>query len=239
MLSYDLQCYVNYDYDKEYPCQTFYGYAEDEGEDENYHSSCYDICRCGTIVNAQVISVDTWSLAKRFSPDSNDLILTYCIDRILVAQHTYCEDNWDVIIDGGYYGDEIGGVKLIPDLQNILASTFQNLLAQESDSDKIKFVLIEEYGYLLDSIKDLIFSIELVEKDKIIVPNKEYKNTAGKGIYDSLTYEGPRGVLRETENGGLILIDGYHRFSAFENDEAEMKMVVGRIGKKSGFAPQV
>lgn len=216
--------YVSYDYDRVYDCQTSYTCYDDNTDEGNNYNSCNDICRCGRIVNAHVTSVDTWGLAKELSSEPNDSILTYCIDRTLVALKIYDQDNWDFDIGGGYYGEELGGVVLT--CHGMVDTALIHLCSLKSDSDRIKFALVEEYGFLLDSIKDLEFTIETVNRVDIKIPNEAYKIQAGTGIYKDSDYEGPRGVLRESQDGHLILIDGYHRFSAFEHEE-EMKMVVG------------
>lgn len=217
--------YVEYDYDTMYDCHSNY-LAEDE------YNSCRGICRCGRIVDTRVTSVDTWGLAKDISSNKDDLLLIYCIDRVLVANRIYDTDNWDFDITGGYYGEELRRISLYDN--TTLNTAIEHLLNQDSDSNKVKFALVEEYGYLLDTIKDLEFSIELVKREDIIIPNKNYANQSGPGIYKASSYEGPRGVLRE-EDGRLILIDGYHRYAAFEEDE--MKMVVGRHGKGQNLLP--
>jgi hypothetical protein len=228
---------VDCDYDTVYDC---------------YSHNCGSICRCGVIMNARVTSVDTWSMAEDLV-GSDDKTLLYCVDRLLVAGRIYEDCSWDVETCNSYYGEEIDGI--FPESVGEINKRLNHLYYLSSDSERIKYVLIEEYGYLLDTIKDLEFSIENMRRDDVKIPNTSYHDkieSKDLGIYldeswvypqkkgkkkgkaqrvNLFNYLGPVCVVREDKEGNKILIDGYHRYSASANRQRNnpIKVVVGRL----------
>lgn len=218
--------YVDYDYDRERECSY----------DNNI---CDGICRCSRITRCQISSVDTWKFAEQISLIENASILTYCIDRLLVINQIHYTDYWDFNITRGYYGDEFEGLKFLK--ADDVNEQLSKLYSIADDSARIKFVLVAEYGYLLESIKDLVFGLEVIKRDEIKIPNLQYSQEVNPEHYQSeqwragikhkhLSYQGPIAVLRENSAGQLILIDGYHRYAASEG-ETNVKVIVGRPGK--------
>jgi hypothetical protein len=216
---------VETEYDSDYNCEAY---------------GCDSICRCCTIENARVTEVDTWSIAE-YLVGETDPILLYCVDRLLVASRIHEDWNWYVDIGGSYYGDEIDGVRLEGTTE--INKRLAHLYSLDSDSERIKYVLIEEYGYLLDTLKDLEFSLEEMRREDIRIANTSMqkritgdlgpylKETWNKGKRVSgFSYTGPVCVVRENSNGEMVLVDGYHRYSASEKREINtaIKVIVGR-----------
>ena len=114
---------VDFKYDLEYDYNTYTScherYCNEEG-----------ICRCSTIQNAHVVSVnipnmvnhiydyyfdDSISTKRNFTINSilggvSKEIDIYTIDRILRINKAYEPSNWEVQVCGGYYGEEIDDV---------------------------------------------------------------------------------------------------------------------------------
>jgi hypothetical protein len=200
-------------------------------------------CRCNKIVNARITSVSIPSLTKYITEHTKDMVEKYCVDRILRIHKIYESDNWYIQIGGGYYGEEVYKVTLECGVVSAINDDLIELEKIESDSNKIKFILRREYGYLLDVIKDLKFSIEKIKRDDIKIPNDHYHGKISAANYvmyltesyytnvpQTYNFDGPVGVLREDDAGNLILVDGYHRYSASAHRKRNTKLraVVGR-----------
>lgn len=166
---------AEYDYDAECPC------------DEDPEICANDYCRCRRISNQRITNVKgSWSLAENIAgietvyskdinnkyikiknPPNTNPILLYCIERILVSSNFYNEDNWEIGVEGGYYGEEIGDITPSEDLVTEINLKLKNLQYIEDDSERIKFILTLEYGCLLEELKDLTFSLEEVAFEQI------------------------------------------------------------------------
>ena len=105
---------TEYDYDSLTSC------SENGCDDEG-------ICRCSTIENAHIISVNITSMINDIYPSYFDKSLAtkrnstinsilggvskeidiYTIDRILRINKVYEPTNWEINVCGGYYGQEI------------------------------------------------------------------------------------------------------------------------------------
>ena len=232
---------IDYDYDYTHNCSS-YGCNED------------GICRCGEIIDARVESVDVESIADYVMDGKKDPLLKYCIERILVTNKIYEDHHWYLDVGPGYYGDEINGISL--ESANEFDKKLNHLFSLQTDSERIRYALIEEYGYLLEVIKDLEFSIEKVSRDDIKIPNDHYHakitpdsysmyvdKTTKPGpwankIYQgpiteyAYSYKGPACVVREDDDGNLILVDGYHRYTALQHRKRNRKINV-IVGRKS------
>jgi hypothetical protein len=137
----------------------------------------------------------------------------YCFDRICTAFKIYDKDHYEVESCGGYYGEEIEGVYF--DNESGLLEAFADLLALETDLEKIKYVLEIEYGYLLDKVKASTHAyISTVYTRAIDLPQQEYFVKLDKAVIeDYKNRKLPIAVCLEC-GGRYKLIDGYHRFVA-------------------------
>jgi hypothetical protein len=219
----NLQYEVEYDYERsQCTCNAY--------EDGDY-------CRCTTIERAWVESINVHQVIekfyKKYCPEQSK-INRYCFDRICTAFKIYDKDHYEVESCGGYYGEEIEGVYF--DNESGLLEAFADLLALETDIEKIKYVLEIEYGYLLERIKNkTVAKIEMVNTDSIVLPQQEYFVKLDREVIeDYKNRDLPIAVcLKEKEivseffdryNYRYILVDGYHRFIA--NKDKKMMVVV-------------
>lgn len=213
---------VDYDYKEETDCYS-YG-CIDEG-----------ICRCGRIYNAEVYKVDANSAIKNFvegwdkiAPVSQKKILTY-LDKHLQFSSP---DSWNVEVEPGYYGDEIGSVTFTK--QDELRKTL-NLFALKEPN------FTDELGILtyvrgkgtgtagltpLEALKAqlaaenpnttslLVEKANQITKSKIalrdiMIPNKgHFANVKPATMPKS---DAIAGVVFKDRNGKYRLIDGYNR----------------------------
>ena len=164
----NLQWIVSYDYDRT-PCHC----------DDDY-------CRCTQIINAHVCKVNVKmivsELSKKYSK-SKSSIDVYCFDRICYALKIYDKDLYEVEVGGGYYGEEVYGVYF--ENEEKIVNAYNELLALNSDIEKIKYCLRLEYGYLIDCVESSSF-VDIIEVDphEIYTPQMEYFRRVDKDVID-------------------------------------------------------
>lgn len=221
----------DYTYNTEYSCETFG--CNQEG-----------ICRCGSIVDLEVTKIDlsylTQEIYEQLIPSDRksrkrdtklsqllyggEVVDKYCIYRILSINKVYNPNLWEVNITGGYYGDEIDGVHLDKSVLSKIESECQKLFELESLSDKLRYVIELEYGYVLDDLQDCEF--ELISIYKSYIDFKKLNQNHIKMVkmedldhYSIDNYDLPRGIVRGDSSGWVPvdnykIVDGFHRIIA-------------------------
>lgn len=222
---------VNYDYSDYRNCDA-YG-CDDEG-----------ICRCGTIENAHVLTVDIPSIVSEIYANHFDNSLAskrnstinsilggvskeidiYTIDRILRINKAYLPDNWEVQVCGGYYGEEIDDIILENSIAQKIEDQIHEALSIIDLTSRIEYLLKLEYGHILPDLQGRQYSLETVERDSIIFGSDEHYrkvNTENLDHYSDKNYGGIRGIAL-VKDGRFRLIDGYHRSSTSENIKIQL-----------------
>jgi hypothetical protein len=176
-----------------------------------------DYCRCSKIVNAEVTSVDFNSVFDYISKEldaycdvhsKDKTFIDYCLHRILAIEKIYDPSLWEVNIVGGYYGQETDG-GAFANKEKILNHCQE--LIKLSPSDRIRYVLNLEYGYLLPELEKCDFAIEKISTGYITNVNNGYHKIK-IGTYNSKSYSLPIGIYLKN-NERYRLIDGWHRYT--------------------------
>jgi len=195
-----------------------------------------EYCGCSRIERAEVESVDIDYVSsclskevlraiKPFKLEIDREILEYCLDRFFRHSGLRDRHNYYVQTCSGYYGEEIDkviyeGGELVYPVSDMVHGSSLNAL---------RFVLEEEYGYLLDFLKSAedcrIF--DGVSFDDIEVPNADHYVRLDKNLVEKYKDYGlPIGVYRES-GWKYRLIDGYHRLkAALAADKKTFKVIV-------------
>lgn len=187
-----------------------YGGVEYDYDRTSCQGNCDDYCRCTEIINTRITEINYNYIVKSITESVKDnVILTYCIDRI-IRSSKLDEDDFEISTCRGYYGEEIDGVYLDQKKNDTIYNNLKQL-ENMSDIEKVKFVLTLEYGYLLDVIENTTeVSIKEIDLDKITF-QQDYRKKINldEDFYDE-KFTLPRGIF--IENGEAHrLIDGYHR----------------------------
>lgn len=219
---------VDINYDRHYSC-------DENGCDKE------GICRCCKIINQCVTNVDIQLLSEHIfnmlidtntSQGKRDAYISdilyggksidiYCIDRILRHYKVYDPKSWDIEIYDWYYGEEIKEVSIKEDIFIKVMNDISNIMSMGNISDKIRYILTLEYGYLLDFLKEGEFNLIKINKSNIdfsLSSYKQIKNVFLKIVnhkidyYDS-RYILPRGIVLKVGDKFKI-IDGYHRINS-------------------------
>jgi hypothetical protein len=195
--------------------ERFFGYDTAEFDyDRTDCTGCSDYCRCTRIINAHITEINVDVILDNLTKDLDDVLLTYCVDRTARASKLLNKDSWEVDVQGGYYGDEANGVRLH---DTVLSDLIQSLKDLEplSDADRIKKVLVDEYGYLLPHLVTCT-KVKVIQADlgQMEMRQDHYRSKIAKEMVDYYTdYKFPRAAC--TYQGTYTVIDGYHRmFSA-------------------------
>ena len=216
------------------------------------------ICRCGQIsdcsisdinINMMVDSIysdiygDYTKLSKRdeklnqilngYGKDFN----IYTIDRILRIKKVYKNENWDIEITSGYYGQEVGDVTIKEDLAKELELLINRALEIEDISERVNFLLFLEYGSIHNKLIGVEYSIVEIDRDLIHYGSQSNKKSALKEIqnslknhyndYDSKWIRNINNIMGivVTDDKMWRLIDGYHR--CLSTNKKMVKVLVG------------
>lgn len=216
--NYNFRWAVEIDYRSDYSCD---------------ESGCNSegICRCETISDAEVLTLPdiTEVVASIFRNKKKDTALAYCLDRIL-RQYIKSTSDFTVDVSGGYYGQEIDGVSLH---NSKLTTDFAKIKDAATITERINLILIKEYGHLLPKMQNYQYKIETVSLKDIKIANQNYLQRVDSekvSLYESevkkMTY--PICICERDSSGALVLLDGYHRYTACKNiNKNEVEIFVG------------
>jgi hypothetical protein len=221
---------IDYDYDSERNC--------DGGCESG------DYCRCSKICDTRITHFDVTALKnhivdslkneKDLSDIVKDSFTIYCIERLMVIHKMYDQENYEIEVSGGYYGEEIGGVTFSNFSQ--FHDDLSHLVYLKTNKGKMEFILMKEYGKILDKLKDVDWTIENVKLSEIEVPNEKYADKLANENFEYLLKPSTHGVvLNKDENTRIFsLIDGYHRYTKNKENQIdnEIQMVVARPKRK-------
>ena len=199
----DFHYNVDVDYDKETHC-------DEAGCSPN------DYCRCSTIENARVTDVNIRSIAESITGTDDSTIVKYGIDRILTKMNVSDPHNWEVNICGGYYGEEIDSVKL--SIADDVQKAIDQFRMLDSIDKKVEFLLLLEYGYLTEKVKNCCWDGIMVNKDDICLMDDVMKKVDTKIVQSYKNYPYHKCVVI-ADGKKYRLVDGYHRFVASNNNE--------------------
>jgi hypothetical protein len=231
---------IDYEYDTENSCS-------ESGCDEER------ICRCGVILNAHIDRVDVCALAnniydfyfdgsKSQARDSSinsvlygtgKAIDVYCIDRVLRCNKVWEDNRWNIEVEGGYYGQEIGQVTLDSAFANTIQNDIEKVISLRTIKEKINFLLELEYGYILPELEGCDYELSTVSLSDIVFGSDGHYRKIQRECVDHYMgegYSGIRGILKKDGADKYKIIDGYHRVYAAGLGKLKVSQ---KSGKKS------
>lgn len=198
-------------------------------------SGCIDegICRCGQIKDISIKKVNlnlvTNSIYNQIFDGNqkqtkrNNLITEiiyggkevdlYCINRILSINQVWNPDNWEIKVEKGFYTQIIKEVSIKEDLFRKIENEISSIQLKKL-SEKIKFLLNLEYGFLPQSLSESNFEIIKINKNDI-----DWKKTNANHLQNIQRfnyyedYSLIRGIVKK-EGKKFTIIDGYNRINS-------------------------
>lgn len=198
-------------------------YDSNSIQDENHDELCRnDYCRCSRM-EFYINSIDRNAVAM-YICENFGIVNERTISQIKEICKNLTDDDFECHVCGGYYGEETDGItldnyQLITDIENVIdikkarKKKLDMLKLSAEENELIKKILISEYGYLLDNLKDSEFAIIEVNTSDIIFPSKRHADNVGKKYLYSYRKHKICGIVRE-KGGKYLVIDGYHRITA-------------------------
>lgn len=187
-------------------------------------SDCTDecsYCSHSRIENTEIRSINVMEMAHDIYSGESSVVNKYCIDRIfaLHIKEITNKNNWNIKVGDGYYGEEINGVCLDDDLANIIQGEIDHVTNLKSVEDKINWLLMAEYGFILDELQGKKYRFITVKKSDLTY-NQDYRKKIDNKYasqYDE-HYKLARGICVK-KGDRYRLIDGYHRTSQIAEDK--------------------
>jgi hypothetical protein len=213
---------------------------------ENYGCDEEGICRCASIHNESVESVDVSLIVKKIYDDFfeqgkaanrnntiNEVLYgigkdidIYTIDRIIRSYKIWENENWDIEVEGGYYGQEVNDVKIKESVADKIEEELLIIFSLPSLKEKIEYLLKVEYGKILPEITDCNYKFITIDKDDIIFGTEKHLDKVMKkdlDFYSDKNYNGIRGIVKKSGDKWRV-IDGYHRI--FSTKWPKVKVLV-------------
>jgi len=202
-------------------------------ECESYGCNEEGICRCGTIHEEYIESVEIPLIVKKIyddyfekgkAADRNNAINEilygigkdidiYTIDRILRSYKIWENQNWNIEIEGGYYGQEIGDITIKESIATEIERELWTVFALSTLKEKIEYLLKVEYGKVLTELSNCNYESIVIDKEDIIFGSKGHAENVSKkklDFYSDKNYSGIRGIVIKCGDKWRV-IDGYHR----------------------------
>lgn len=222
---------VDVDYNRDYHCE---------------ESGCDSICRCSTIVDKEITSIDTIQIVdniyqkyfKNTKEEKRDLKLNeilndidktvnlYTIDRILRINRVWDKENWKINVSNSYYGEEIDSVILDDYIAKKIEQDIEDSIELDYLSKRMELLLHLEYGYILPELIGKNYKVDTIKKEDIIFGSDyHYRKIQRENLnhYSDAKYKNIRGVVIPKDDK-FKLIDGYHR--CFSTKRKDVKVLI-------------
>lgn len=191
---------------------------------------CDGICRCQVIEQVRIEGLNTEQAVKAIWPTAEPLT-AYALERLLRTQALWEPQHWQPEIIKGYYGEEVGQIRLDWQKAAAIEAEAETLLALPAN-EQIERTLVLEYGYLLDELQGRDWTLRQIATEELVLGAEEHYRSLDTAAIERYRYrrELPVALVIPRPDGRYRVIDGYHRAAAALRDEREQVPVV--VGEK-------
>lgn len=211
--------HVNYNLTYRYENDDYcYGPGNDCSENYNYQY-------IDSVNIEYVYRLDNSFFKKKYKVDS--LIDIYCLERIYKLNGIYNVENFECSVKPDYYGDEVDVVSF--NNQSKIDSDVQSFLKLKTNKQKIEYVLMKEYNYILPEINDKkSWIVKSIPVKNIIFSNLNHFNNLNNDLvnfYHKNNYKYPPVCICLKDGNNYKIIDGYHRFKAVSTNSRKINVI--------------
>jgi hypothetical protein len=176
-------------------------------------------------VNLEYVIRFDISFFKRKYKTSN-IIDIYCLERIYKLNGIYDISNFEYSTRKDYYGDEVDNISFIK--QSKLDVDIQLFLKLKTNKQKIEYVLMKEYNYILPEINNKkSWTVKSISIKNIVFSNLNHFNNLNNEMlefYSKSKLNYPVCIcLKDGEK--YRLIDGYHRFKSIPSNSRKINVI--------------
>lgn len=225
---WEVNFFIKWNYEMQFSCK---------------ESGCFedDYCRCGKIEKLECEEINIFEFGKfiyeQLNKNSKNTkrkigilnilnnfdyksINLYFIIRLLSINKIWSSNNWTCEIKNGYYGQELGVIKIVEDVYESLVNQIIELFSFESLQEKIEHSLRLEYGWVREDLKNKDFDVMKIKKSDLLFPESGHKlkvETKNLDFLKKIELDIPKGIaIKCGEN--YKLVDGHHRVTADNKD---------------------
>jgi len=209
---------VNYKYHVSYS-PVYYNDYDSSDEESGYQYQSIDHVNLEYVIRFDI------SFFKRKYKTSN-IIDIYCLERIYKLNGIYDISNFEYSTRKDYYGDEVDNISFIK--QSKLDVDIQLFLKLKTNKQKIEYVLMKEYNYILPEINNKkSWTVKSISIKNIVFSNLNHFNNLNNEMlefYSKSKLNYPVCIcLKDGEK--YRLIDGYHRFKSIPSNSRKINVI--------------
>lgn len=209
---------MNYKYHVSYS-PVYYNDYDSSDEESGYQYQSIDHVNLEYVIRFDI------SFFKRKYKTSN-IIDIYCLERIYKLNGIYDISNFEYSTRKDYYGDEVDNISFIK--QSKLDVDIQLFLKLKTNKQKIEYVLMKEYNYILPEINNKkSWTVKSISIKNIVFSNLNHFNNLNNEMlefYSKSKLNYPVCIcLKDGEK--YRLIDGYHRFKSIPSNSRKINVI--------------
>jgi hypothetical protein len=167
-------------------------------ERTNCNGNCIDYCRCSSIINPKIRSID--NTYEKFVKIGTTIEQKYLLDRLYSIYKWWDIHNYEVEIGGGYYGEEVYGVT---HCNLTKTQEFYDRCKDMSWNELIPELLQLEYTYLPNFLENVKYNIDIINP-------QIFDQQMVKSINTVLNTDIPIAIIR-FDGIYYRIVDGHHR----------------------------
>ena len=167
----------------------------------------------GVTIKSVTVSSVLNAAYKEFRLKKDNLLGRYGMSRILSVHGIFDTKNYEASWGYGYYGDEVQAVRFTGQLRDIDKALHQ-YLGFGTLKEKVEHLLVCEYGYLLEALKDRKWEEAKVDKELLVFGNTNHYHKLDRNVVGQYADWDLLHAVCVKDGDRYRIMDGYHRSAA-------------------------